>query len=88
VAVLRSMALPPDIRMTRVRSEREARRLGFHGSPTVRVNGADIDPQGAARLPEPGLYSREYAWSGRREDIPPEALIRRAIEEAARGAVA
>jgi hypothetical protein len=33
-----------DVRLTEVRSRAEAERLRFLGSPTVRVNGCDVEP--------------------------------------------
>jgi hypothetical protein len=80
--VLKSMGMARELTMTRVRSDREATRLGFRGSPTLRVNGVDIDPDSGADQPAPGLYSREYTWNGRREDVPPEDLLRRALAAA------
>ncbi len=80
--VLESMGMARELTMTRVRSDREAARLGFRGSPTVRVNGVDIDPDSEARQPAPGLYSREYSWKGRREDVPPEDMLRSALAAA------
>ncbi len=56
----------------------------FLGSPTVRVNGRDIEP---ARADEPGgamscrLYRTECGESG----VPPEALLRAAIRTLAHG---
>jgi hypothetical protein len=46
------------IQMTRVATDAEARRVGFYGSPTIRVNSQDIVPiaQGMA----PGLACRVY----------------------------
>jgi hypothetical protein len=46
------------IHMVRVETDAEARRHGFYGSPTIRVNGADIAP-----LPDgatPSLACRVY----------------------------
>jgi hypothetical protein len=87
---LRAMAeagLKAHLTMTRVRSDREAAALAFPGSPTVRVNGNDVDPEGAARMGNAGLVSREYAWNGKREDVPPEELLRRAIAAASGAAL-
>jgi hypothetical protein len=56
-----------------VHSEEEAQSFRFPGSPTVRVNGNDVEPD--ARLTV-GLACRLYA-SGK--GVPSEAAIRRAI---------
>jgi hypothetical protein len=85
LAVMAALGLPPQVAMTRVRSEREAARLNFPGSPTLRVDGADVDPEGAARGGSRGLVSREYNAGGAREDIPPEAAIRKALAATLQG---
>src|SRR6476660_7180667 len=59
-----------------VRHLRDARDLDFHGSPTVRVDGRDVDAAGVAKSPEVGLYSRSFLWKGKNYDAPPEEMIR------------
>jgi hypothetical protein len=64
-----------ELKMVLVRHMRDAAALDFHGSPTVRVDGKDVDPDGLSGLPEVGLYSRAYRWQGKDYDVPPEAMI-------------
>lgn len=71
--------LPVAVRMVLVRHAKDARALNFRGSPTVRVGGRDIDPEGAERSPEVGLYSRSYRWKKKEYDAPPEEMIREAL---------
>ncbi len=42
--VVRSLALSADVEAVVVATAEEAQRLGFPGSPTVLVNGVDIEP--------------------------------------------
>jgi hypothetical protein len=72
-----------DLKMVLVRHMRDAKALNFHGSPTVRLDGVDIDTEGLARFPEVGLYSRAYRWQGKEYDVPPEAMIRQRLATAA-----
>ena len=59
-----------------VKDEAEAKALAFPGSPTIRVNGVDIEP--AARgTAETGFACRRYAGG-----LPSEDLIRAAVGEA------
>jgi len=60
--------------------------MGFLGSPTVRVNGLDIEPDARASK-EFGMMCRVYASGGRRVGVPPEDVVWRALEEAAGKAV-
>jgi hypothetical protein len=63
----------------RVESEDEARRLRFLGSPSVRVDGRDIEP-GAEAREDFGLKCRLYRVDGMLSGAPPDAWIRRALE--------
>ena len=63
------------VEITEVKSEIEAERYQFYGSPTIRIDGVDIAP-----LPEdiarPSLTCRAY-WraDGRISPLPPRELI-------------
>lgn len=60
-----------------------AQRIGFLGSPTIRVDGQDVEP--AARTERAfGLSCRTYTDDGRRTGAPPRAWIRAAVREAKR----
>ena len=83
VEVLIEDAFETPIQMVAVTSPADAEFLGFPGSPTIRIDGADIHPDGAG---EPGLYLRTYPADdgGPAQRTPSKRLIRRAVE-AARG---
>lgn len=58
----------------------DAQRERFLGSPTVRVNGRDIDP-GADERTDFGLKCRLYrSTEGGQSSVPPESWIRAALE--------
>lgn len=79
--VLDSLALPRGVVVREVTTEEQARELGFIGSPTIRVDGEDIDPPGLEGEP-PGLSCRIYRLEdGRISPLPSESMIRRAIME-------
>jgi hypothetical protein len=66
-----------------VRDMATAQRIGFLGSPTIRVDGQDIEP--AARAERAfGLSCRTYIDGGRRAGVPPAEWIRAAVREANR----
>jgi hypothetical protein len=50
---------------------------GFHGSPTVRINGRDVE--NVAGIVSCGLACRTYAGSGPSSNLPSADLIRTAI---------
>jgi hypothetical protein len=67
------------IEIIRVASDEDARRYSFYGSPTIRVNGADIAPLPEG-MPEPALACRAYRTSdGRVSPLPPFELITAAL---------
>ena len=70
--------------LRRIDSPEQAQRERFLGSPTVRVNGADIDPGAAART-DYGLKCRLYRSAERGQSpVPPTEWIRTALEAARR----
>jgi len=77
-AVLASEAVKTGIQGILVTTEGEAKALLFPGSPTVRVNGEDVEPH---QTSVPSLACRLYAT---RSGIPSEELLRMAISGAKR----
>jgi len=75
VEVLTEDAFETAIQLVAVSTDEDAELLGMHGSPTIRIDGADIDPEGAGTA---SLADRRYAG----EALPAKALIRRAVERA------
>ena len=63
-----------EVRVVEVRDEHDARRLRFLGSPTVRVDGQDVDPAAAGR-DDFGLQCRVYSVEGRIAGCPPASWI-------------
>ena len=76
VEVLTEDAFETPIQMIAVTTAADAELLGMRGSPTIRIDGVDIDPDGAG---DPGLAPRSYGGGG---PVPDKALIRRAVERA------
>jgi hypothetical protein len=84
VEVLTEDAFETTIQMISVNSAEDAELLEFPGSPTIRIDGTDVYPAGAAgaRL---GLrqYPADASLDGpATESVPGKALIRRAVERA------
>jgi hypothetical protein len=81
VEVLIEDAFETPIQMIAAATPEDAEFLALPGSPTIRIDGADIDAEGAGVV---GLYLRTYPAEGGevRERIPSKALIRRAVDRA------
>jgi len=76
-AVLQEEGCGADVREILVPDVETAQHVGFLGSPTVRVNGIDIEPAAIDRK-DFGLMCRSYAGGA-----PSHELIRSAIRSAA-----
>jgi len=77
VEVLNEDAFETPIQMIAVGSIADARLLGFAGSPTIRIDGVDIDPTGAQ-----GISLRRRMYPGSPDGVPDKRLIREAVERA------
>ena len=75
------LGVDAELRTTLIGDQQAAERARFPGSPTIRVNGADIEPGG----PPPGMSSlacRLYRDEGGLAGWPAERWIRDALLEA------
>ncbi len=78
---LRQEDLTANISHIEVRDQATAEAIGFLGSPTIRINGMDVEP--AARMAgEFGMCCRTYTAPGGRKGTPSIDLIRQALREA------
>jgi hypothetical protein len=72
-----------DVHLRRVESLEDADRERFLGSPTVRVDGDDVD-DGAMERTDFGLKCRLYRTNEGLSPLPPETWIREALMRADR----
>ena len=79
VEVLTEDAFETPIQMIVVHGDEDAALLDFRGSPTIRIDGVDIDPEPAAPV---GLQARSYRGPDGPSPVPDKQLIRRAVERA------
>jgi hypothetical protein len=70
--------VPADLHIVHVGSDEDAMRLRFLGSPTVRVDGVDVERAAAGRE-DFGLQCRVYGIDGRFQGAPPTAWIVNAL---------
>jgi hypothetical protein len=75
---------PEAVELRRIETEADADRAGFPGSPTIRVDGEDVE--GSAGNGEPaGLVCRVYRRpDGRVSPLPDPDHVRAALGRAAR----
>ena len=71
-------AIDPELRLVEVTSVEAADQLRFLGSPTVRVNGHDIEP-GADDRDGFTLACRVYRTESGQGSVPPETWLRAAL---------
>jgi Domain of unknown function (DUF2703) len=75
-SVLKQEGLSADVAEIEVKDENAARALKFIGSPTIRVDGLDIEVSARA-VEEAAFACRRYVGGP-----PPEEMIRSALREA------
>ena len=88
---LHAMGFEVEVRSTLVDSEEAARRLQFRSSPTIRIDGHDIQPEigessceSCGSLVKSGnVDCREWTWRGERYPSPPKGMIIEALMRAA-----
>jgi len=68
--VLQQEGTPADMVEVEVRDTAAAQQVGFLGSPTIRIDGLDVEP--AARAARAfGIMCRTYIEGGRCAGVPP-----------------
>jgi hypothetical protein len=77
-AVLADRGMSAEIEVREIFTQDDAVELAFPGSPTIRVEGRDVDPEGAA-LP-PALACRVYRLpDGRPSPVPSRQQLEEAL---------
>ncbi len=79
-AVLEDHQLTTEVELVKVASPQEAEELAFPGSPTVRVDGVDVEPD--APTTGFGLACRIYTVEDETVGRPPKEWIAAALESA------
>lgn len=75
-SLLRQERIPAEVKAIEVRNEGDAKALGFSGSPTIRINSRDIEPDICDRTGG-WLVCRRYAGG-----LPSDELILAALRQA------
>jgi hypothetical protein len=84
--ILARTGVSAEIALRRIASDEAAQRERFLGSPTVRINGRDIEPE-AERRTDYGLKCRLYRAPTGLSGQPEEQLLQAALRSVA-GAIA
>ncbi len=77
--LLESAGVEAQVELRRVESAEAAERERFLGSPTLRVNGRDVDPAAGTRT-DFGLKCRLYATGAGLGGLPPDEWVLCALE--------
>lgn len=76
--VLRERGLDAQVEVRHVATREEAAELRFPGSPTIRIDGRDVDPAGAES--PPALTCRVYRFpDGRTSPVPRRQQLEEAL---------
>lgn len=82
--VLREEGISAEVSEVKVTDEATARAVGFLGSPSIRVDGLDVEPL-ARSAREYGIMCRTYLVAGRSVGLPVRETIRQAVRDAQPG---
>lgn len=74
--ILRQEGMPAEVSEIEVKDAPAAKALTFFGSPTIRINGLDIESE-SRTVTETGFACRRYPGG-----LPSEEMIRAALKEA------
>jgi len=77
-ALVADAGVSEPVQVRRIDDAEQAQRERFLGSPTVRVNGRDVDP-GAGRREDYGLSCRLYAGTDGLRGTPPDEWVLTAL---------
>lgn len=78
-AVLEEENVEATVNMVKVAKGGEAEAFGFIGSPTILINGHDVEPEMNHTSPFQG-HCRVYVYKGEMFEVPPKELIREALK--------
>lgn len=81
--LLDQVSMPASVELLQVPDDAAAQRQRFLGSPTLRVDGRDVEP-GAELRTDFGLKCRLYRTPRGFDGVPPDAWILDALRRAAR----
>jgi copper chaperone CopZ len=79
--VLGEEGVSAEVSVRNIPDDTTARATGFLGSPSIRIDGVDVEPAARA-VKEFGMMCRTYVEESKRVGLPPRELIRTAIREA------
>ncbi len=71
-----------EIVMREIRTEAQAAETGFRGSPTIQIDGIDVDPAGESEEPNPLTCRIYHRRDGRISPIPDPQSVREALRAA------
>ena len=79
-AALRNIGIEAEIEEINIENGEAAKKAAFLGSPTIRVNGLDVEPT-ARKSNQVGWGCRTYVVNGIRHGVPPQEWIEAAIRQ-------
>jgi hypothetical protein len=71
-----------EVVMREILTEAQAAETGFRGSPTIQIDGVDVDPGGEPDAPNPLTCRVYHRRDGRISPIPDPVLVREALRAA------
>ena len=78
--VIKEKGLDTEVNLKEIKNDKQALSNKFLGSPTVRINGMDIEPN-AQKINKYSMTCRLYLENGVVNELPSKRMIRQAIDK-------
>lgn len=82
--IITEKKLDAGVEMIKIESDEDALKNRFLGSPSVKLNGRDIEP-GTEKIKDFSMRCRLYLEDDEVNELPSKKMIQRAIDEALLG---
>ena len=79
--VIKEKGLDTEVNLKEIKNDKQALSNKFLGSPTVRINGMDIEPN-AQKINKYSMTCRLYFEDGAVNELPSKKMIHQAINKA------
>lgn len=73
----------PHYEVILVQNDDQAQSYHFSGSPSIVIDGQDVDPMAQNNTNYTLASCRLYFWQGKSYDFPPKDMIKKAIQQRA-----
>jgi len=79
--VMKEVGIKDKIDVITIKTQQDAEKHKFSGSPTIKINSEDIDPMAKKVTKYSPASCRPYFYKGKFHDYPPKEIIIEALQQ-------